>query len=112
MAFFNGRVHSDEQANEGVGARVEDYLDDKFQNAVDLENIEVVLEGVLKQQKLLKQQVRDLYDYHRICLIFSSLKRPKRPWTKQPWRPKHIQQSYCRMLEPLSSVKMKSIAVS
>ena len=58
MAFFNGKVHSDEQTEQGIGARVEDYLDDKFQNAVDLENLDVVLEGVLKQQKLLKQQVR------------------------------------------------------
>ena len=37
--------------------RVEDYLDDKFQNTVDLENIDLLLNGVLEQQTLLKQQV-------------------------------------------------------
>ena len=37
--------------------RIEDYLDDKLQTGADLENIDTLLENVIKQQKLLQQQV-------------------------------------------------------
>ena len=43
--------------NQTSNPRVEDYLDDKFQNTVDLENIDLLLNGVLEQQTLLRQQV-------------------------------------------------------
>lgn len=59
MAFSNDDQPSDKRVEQGIFARVEDYLDDKFQNAVDLENLDALLEDVLKQQGLLKQQVID-----------------------------------------------------
>ena len=59
MAFSNDDQPSDKWVEQGIFARVEDYLDDKFQNAVDLENLDVLLEDVLKQRGLLKQQVID-----------------------------------------------------
>lgn len=37
--------------------RIEDYLDDKLQTGADLENIDTLLENVVKQQRLLQQQV-------------------------------------------------------
>ena len=37
--------------------RIEDYLDDKLQTSADLENIDTLLENVIKQQHLLQQQV-------------------------------------------------------
>lgn len=57
MALPDHRASFEAQAKSRVTARVEDYLDDKFQNAVDLDNLDDLLEGVLKQQELLKQQV-------------------------------------------------------
>lgn len=39
--------------------RVEDYLNDQLQNAVDLENLDTLLENVQMQYALLKEQVRD-----------------------------------------------------
>ena len=41
-----------------VDVRVEDYLNDKLQTHADLENLDSLLEGVRKQQDLLRQQVR------------------------------------------------------
>lgn len=38
--------------------RVEDYLNDKLQNAADLAGIDTLLSGVKAQQRLLKQQVK------------------------------------------------------
>ena len=40
--------------------RIEDYLDDKLQTSADLENIDTLLENVVKQQHLLQQQVRKI----------------------------------------------------
>ena len=40
--------------------RIEDYLDDKLQTSADLENIDTLLENVVKQQQLLQQQVRKI----------------------------------------------------
>lgn len=39
-------------------ARVEDYLNDKLQNAADLASIDALLNGVKAQHKLLTQQVK------------------------------------------------------
>jgi hypothetical protein len=45
-------------ANEERDIRVEDYLNDKLQTIADLENLDALLDNVLQQQTLLKQQVR------------------------------------------------------
>ncbi len=45
-------------ANEERDIRVEDYLNDKLQTSADLENLDALLDNVLQQQTLLKQQVR------------------------------------------------------
>ncbi|KAK5005395.1 hypothetical protein LTR28_007768 [Elasticomyces elasticus] len=45
--------------------RVEDYLDDKLQSPGDLDTLDALLENVISQQKLLKQQVRMLEDARR-----------------------------------------------
>ena len=58
MAFYDEFDPTDEQRGPNIAPRVEDYLNDKIQNAVDLEGIDVLLDGVLKQQHLLKQQVK------------------------------------------------------
>lgn len=42
---------------EDSDVRVEDYLNDKLQTGADLDNIDALLESVLKQQTLLKRQV-------------------------------------------------------
>ncbi|KAK4997695.1 hypothetical protein LTR66_002925 [Elasticomyces elasticus] len=39
--------------------RVEDYLDDKLQSPGDLDTLDALLENVISQQKLLKQQLED-----------------------------------------------------
>ena len=43
-------------SKEDLSVRVEDYLNDKIQTSADLENIDTLLENVLKQHTLLKQQ--------------------------------------------------------
>lgn len=43
--------------NEERDVRVEDYLNDKLQTSADLENLDALLDNVLQQQTLLKQQV-------------------------------------------------------
>lgn len=44
-------------SREDSDVRVEDYLNDKLQTGADLDNIDALLENVLKQQNLLKRQV-------------------------------------------------------
>ena len=48
---------SPSQRNEERDIRVEDYLNDKLQTHVDLENLDSLLKNVRQQQSLLKQQV-------------------------------------------------------
>ena len=44
-------------SREDSDVRVEDYLNDKLQTGADLDNIDTLLENVIKQQDLLKRQV-------------------------------------------------------
>lgn len=41
----------------GISTRVQDYLDDKIQNAADLDNVDELLAKVQQQQEILKKQV-------------------------------------------------------
>lgn len=55
-ASRGSRISRKEEHN----VRVEDYLDDKLQTGADLENIDTLLENVVKQQTILQQQVCDV----------------------------------------------------
>jgi hypothetical protein len=46
-----------------IHMRVEDYLDDKIQNAADLENVDDLLSRVQQQQDLLRKQVNGVTIY-------------------------------------------------
>lgn len=50
--YASGAVKSEDRA-----IRVEDYLNDKLQTSADLENIDTLLENILQQHSLLKEQV-------------------------------------------------------
>ncbi len=51
------RSNASQIADEERDVRVEDYLNDKLQNAADLANIDSLLEDIKAQQILLQQQV-------------------------------------------------------
>ncbi|KIV97350.1 hypothetical protein PV10_01112 [Exophiala mesophila] len=43
----------------GISTRVQDYLDDKIQNAADLDNVDELLAKVQQQQEILKKQLEE-----------------------------------------------------
>ena len=51
------RTVSKQTSEDERDIRVEDYLNDKLQTSADLETLDILLENVLQQQSLLKQQV-------------------------------------------------------
>lgn len=57
MAEVAYRSNASRIADEERDVRVEDYLNDKLQNAADLASIDSLLEDVKAQQVLLQQQV-------------------------------------------------------
>ena len=57
IAFYNTLGSLTMFENQEHDVRIEDYLDDKLQTAADLDNIDTLLENVVKQQHLLQQQV-------------------------------------------------------
>ena len=61
------RNPSQPSTNEERDVRVEDYLNDKLQTTADLENLDALLDTVLQQQNLLKQQVSLYVRYHEHC---------------------------------------------
>ena len=48
----------------GVEARIDDYLNDKLQTLADLDNLDALLENVLRQQALLQRQLDDAHKLH------------------------------------------------
>ena len=57
MAEIVYHTNSSQVADDERHVRVEDYLNDKLQNATDLANIDSLMEDVKAQQVLLQQQV-------------------------------------------------------
>ena len=57
MSATTSSLSSRVSEKEEHDVRVEDYLDDKLQTGADLENIDTLLENVVKQQSILQQQV-------------------------------------------------------
>ena len=58
MATVLASAANNRVATEERNIRVEDYLNDKLQTAVDIANIDTLLDDVRAQQALLQQQVR------------------------------------------------------
>lgn len=80
MAQITPRTHSHHFSGEERDIRVEDYLNDKLQTTVDLDNLDPLLKNVHDQQNLLKEQVCSLNTLHSDTLsssLHSSFERPK-----------------------------------
>lgn len=91
--------------------RVQDYLNDKFQESADLVGIDSLLEDVKNQQKLLRQQVCiALLAVAASTKFYSSRKMRSRPSTMLPWYPKLTRRMSCidlmlsRLIKPISTV--------